>query len=298
MKIKKAIYSFYKRIERNRLAKQRQTLLNKFYQGGQKPWSAGYHLHKEQEIIKSLSEKNLQQCAAGSMPFEKYGYRLDERIVEYPWIFSRLSNKKGIKILDAGSTFNFEYIVDHAKVKEKELYIHTFYPEKSCFWKKRISYVFGDLRSLPYRDSFFDEIVCHSTLEHIDMDNSLYGYSNTDDKRKIEKSYDYLLVINELLRTLKSGGKLLLTFPFGTFENHGFFQQFDSEMLSRLLTTLQPYSHTTELTFFRYINNGWIFTTQDQCEDATSYNPHTKQGDLGDNAAHSRGICCISFVKV
>jgi ubiquinone/menaquinone biosynthesis C-methylase UbiE len=29
---------------------------------------------------------------------------------------------------------------------------------------------YGDLRVLPFKDNYFDEIVCQSTLEHIDMD--------------------------------------------------------------------------------------------------------------------------------
>ena len=271
-------------------------LLEKFYKNGQIPWSAGYQIHKEQQIQKGLSPEVLKLFNENLIP-EQYGFKLDERIVEYPWIFSRLSTDQNSKILDAGSTYNFDFIIDHARLKNKDLHIYTFFPEKEAFWQNRISYVYGDLRQLPYKDEWFDEVVCQSTLEHIAMDNSMYGYSNKGDKVVNTKSYDYLLAVRELERVLKPGGRLLLTFPFGRFENHGFFQQLDSEMLGRLLEIFGSEAGRFELIFFKYLPDGWIISDEAGCSDCQSYNPHTKKGDLGDGAAHSRSICCVVFDK-
>jgi hypothetical protein len=95
---------------------------------------------------------------------------------------------------------------------------------------------------------------------------------------------------------LKSDGKLLLTFPYGKFENHGFFQQFDREMLDRVLELFRKQG-TYELTFFRYLNGGWNFCEQEDCADIVSFNPHTGRGKLDDGAAHCRSVCCIEFTK-
>ena len=38
-----------------------------------------------------------------------------------------------------------------------------------------VSCLYEDLRALPYRASYFDAVACISTLEHVGMDNRLYG---------------------------------------------------------------------------------------------------------------------------
>lgn len=269
-----------------------ENLIGKYLNNGQIPWSEGYQEYK----IKSIKEAidNLSIFGKDLLP-EDYGFRLDERIVEYPWSLYNLSDTK-TKMFDAGSVFNYDFIVNHPKLKEKELYIQTFYPENNCFWKKRISYVFEDLRNIPFKNNFFDEIVCISTLEHIDMDNSMYGYTVNNKGNDVEKSYEYINVITELVRILNSNGKLLITFPFGVFENHGFFQQFDEEMLNKITDYLKKYGKE-EIIFFKYLEKGWIKSRQSECTSAKSYNPHTQIGKGQDGAAHSRAICCIQFTK-
>jgi len=263
-----------------------------YKKNGQIPWSNGYTQHKEQSIKNVLN--NLSIFDTKKLP-ENYGYRLDERIIEYPWALNKISVNK-TKILDAGSVLNYDFIVNHQKLKEKELYIQTFYPENNCFFNKRISYVYEDLRNIPFKDNFFDEIVCISTLEHIDMDNSMYGYDLKKNEEETRKSYEYINVINELVRVLDKKGKLLLTFPFGKFENHGFFQQFDDEMVNRMLSIFET-TGLFETYYYRYKKNGWIYSNLNECKNSISYNPHTGIGKGTDNAAHSRAICCIEFIK-
>jgi SAM-dependent methyltransferase len=196
--------------------------------------------------------------------------------------------------LDAGSTFNFDFIVDHPIISQKQLTIFTYFPEENCFFKKRISYVFGDLRNICFKDSLFDEIVCQSTIEHIDMDNSIYGYSGQQTIG--HKSYEYLKAVAELIRALKPNGKLLLTFPFGKYEYHGFFQQFDEEMLQRILELFDG-NGSYNLDFFKYEKEGWRFADRSELHAIQSYNPHTGIGKLDDGAAHCRSIACIEFIK-
>jgi hypothetical protein len=123
----------------------------------------------------------------------------------------------------------------------------------------------------------------------------MYGYELGSPETD-SKSYEYLKVISELVRVLKSKGILLLTFPYGIFENHGFFQQFDEEMLRRITIDLGN-KGDTEKYFFKYLKDGWVVCSQTDCNESKSYNPHTGIGKGTDGAAHSRSICCIKFIK-
>lgn len=295
-KIFKKGYSYFlnQEVKKNKELQKNSNLI--FFKNGQIPWSEGYVNHKEQSIIKNISDETVLNLFATKQIPLNYGFRLDERIVEYPWIFANLKKEQTI-FLDAGSTFNFEYLLNNKFLENKEKYIYTFYPEDKSYNNKRISYVYGDLRHLPFRNDFFEEIVCQSTIEHIDMDNSMYGYDLKSTLGIVtNKNYEYLKVINELLRVIKINGQLLLTFPFGRFENHGFFQQLDEEMLEKI-TNKMDFLGNYELTFFKYLPEGWIISTQEDCKESESFNPHTQKGKKYDFAAHSRAICCVKFNK-
>ena len=70
---------------------------------GSRPWSFGYSIYKFKEITDTI-EKKLSIFNDKYLP-PKYGFGIDERIVEYPWFFSRL--KKDEKtLLDAGGALN------------------------------------------------------------------------------------------------------------------------------------------------------------------------------------------------
>jgi SAM-dependent methyltransferase len=303
----KIYYSFrfkWQKYKANRIISNKNKLIKNFINQGQTPWSEGYHEFKEQSIANSLTSANILNCFKNKNLPSGYGLNIDERIVEYPWIYSCLfDNVEGAnklpfkKFLDAGSTFNFDYIIKEFKLKQAETTIYTYHPEKNCFWKDRISYVFGDLRYLPFKDTYFDVVVCHSTIEHIDMDNTIYGYDlKTTITDTSQKSYEYLMVIDELLRVLSSNGRAILTFPYGKYERHDFFQQFDNEMLNKILSVFEKYGQY-ETSFLKYEKTGWKFADQQECDNCISFNPHTGKGKLDDNAAHSRAIACIDFRK-
>lgn len=263
-----------------------------YIKNGRIPWSEGYLEYKIKFINESLNSEILLNKFK-SKKIEEFGLGLDERCVEYPWLFCRIPNEESL-ILDAGSTFNFSFIVNKNIIKNKELTIFTYYPENDCFHYKRISYVFGDLRKMCFKNEYFDIIVSQSTIEHIDMDNSIYGYSGIDFSES--KSYEYLKAIKEMYRVLKYKGKILLTFPFGKYENHGFFQQFDREMLDSIYEYLND-KGSIEFTYFKYEKNGWRFADKEELYEVESFNPHTGKGKGNDGAAHSRGIACIEFIK-
>jgi SAM-dependent methyltransferase len=295
-KIIKKIHRYYLNQDIKKEKKYQELKKEFFISNGQIPWSEGYYEHKIESITKFINDDSVLKLFKNKTIPDNYGFRLDERIVEYPWIFANLLKNKTI-FLDAGSTFNFDYLLSNELIENKEKYIYTFYPESKSYNEKKISYVYGDLRELPFKNDFFEEIVCQSTIEHIDMDNSIYGY---DLKSTLDlvtnKSYEYLKVIDELLRVLKTNGQLLLTFPYGKFENHGFFQQFDDEMVKKIIGKMDRLGEC-ELTFFKYLSEGWVIASQEDCNDSESFNPHTQIGKKDDFAAHSRAICCMKFIK-
>ncbi len=295
-KIIKKVYNYYLKQDARKVKEFENSKSVNFFKNGQIPWSDGYLSHKEESINKSISSATIIEDFFKKKVPTDYGYRLDERIVEYPWIFANLKKEKTV-FLDAGSTFNFDYLLNNELIENKDKYIYTFYPEDKSYNHKRISYVYGDLRDLPFRDNFFEEIVCQSTIEHIDMDNSMYGY---DLKSTLElvtnKSYEYLKVIEELFRVLKIEGQLLLTFPFGKFENHRFFQQFDDEMLQRVFDLFEAKGDITA-DYFKYEKEGWRFAKKNELSQVESFNPHTGKGKSDDGAAHCRSIACIKFIK-
>ncbi|WP_431135811.1 methyltransferase domain-containing protein [Psychroserpens mesophilus] len=274
---------------------KRKNQNNTFLNNGKIPWSEGYHRYKRDLITKNINDKEVLDGFSKRHIPSDFGHRVDERIVEYPWIFANLTNAEE-RLLDAGSTFNFDFIINHDLIKKKNLTIYTFSPEKNCFNNKGVSYVYGDLRKTPFKDAWFDTIVSQSTIEHIDMDNSIYGYDIPHNKEVSKKSYEYIEAVKEMLRVLKSKGTLLITFPYGKFENHGFFQQFDEEMLNRLLEQFDGIGQY-ECTFFRYAMEGWKFCEKDELKEVVSYNPHTGKGKQDDNAAHCRSVVCINFTK-
>lgn len=269
--------------------------IKKYLNCGRIPWTIGYNEYKWQEIQKTLNNYTLISSFNHIPILENYGVGIDERVVEYPWIFSNLSNRP-CKLLDAGSTFNFKTILDHSIISVKEKTIITYYPEYPNYNNLKINYIYSDLREIPIKDEYYDEIVCQSTLEHIDMDNSIYGYNADFKSIPSEKSYEYLKVVKELIRVLKPGGILLITIPFGTFENHGFFQQFDYEMADHIINSCKSGGSVVDQ-YFIYKLGGWEFSTRIECQESKSFNPHTGIGKGVDNAAHSRAICCIKFSK-
>jgi SAM-dependent methyltransferase len=262
---------------------------------GKKPWSYGYNDTRWAKIAQSIRNNNLLAAFnKGAIPLE-FGIGFDERMVEYPWIFSKIKKDKAA-FLDAGSTFNFTEIISHPDLSDEALTIFTYYPEHNNFCHKRISYVYGDLREMPFRSNYFSQVVCQSTIEHVDMDNAIYGYELKKNENEAAKSYEYLKVIHELIRVLKPGGQLLLTFPYGKFEHHGFFQQFDAEMVNHMKEVMYKAGTVTD-EYMAYHPNGWRFETAEACKNIISFNPHTGKGKGTDGAAHCRCVCCITFIK-
>lgn len=259
----------------------------RFVRNGMKPWTKGYVEYKEREIARVIREKSF---SPSELP-TGYGFRLDERIVEYPWLFSRLPADPG-RLLDAGSILNFEYLLEQPLLQNKKIDICTLAPESRCFWRKGISYTYEDLRQLPYSNDLFDWIVCLSTIEHVGMDNTRYtgAVSKGESKPK-----DYLVALAEFKRVLKPGGTIYITAPLGKAADQGWFQVFDVEMVEGLIRNFQPNAVNQE--YFLYRPEGWRRCNPDEAATAAIFNIHTAKGYDADFAAAARAVFCLELKK-
>jgi ubiquinone/menaquinone biosynthesis C-methylase UbiE len=63
--------------------------------------------------------------------------------------------------------------------------------------------------------------------------------------------------ISEMIRILKTGGKLLITVPYGRYEEYGWFRNYDKKHWQELLDTVRPQSNIKEL-YFKHNKDGWL----------------------------------------
>jgi SAM-dependent methyltransferase len=225
-----------------------------------------------------------------SLPAD-YGFRIDERVVEYPWVLARLGTAEGL-LLDAGAVLNYDYVLDHPALRSRKIVIYNLSPDRFIS-RDNVSYIFGDIRHTILKDESFNEIVCISTLEHVGMDNTML-YSK--DKRFDEfRPGDYLDAIKEFKRLLKPGGRFFISVPYGRYENHGWLQQFDGKMVDAVLDTFGPSSHN--IAYYKYFPKGWQSVKAEECTECSYFDIHNKPEYEPDYVAAARAVACIEAVK-
>ena len=129
----------------------------------------------------------------------------DERAIEIPWTLSRYAGEQ--RVLDIG-TANAEsaYIEGLRELDAPEL-VTVDLAEPAD--------VVADVRALPFENGRFDVAFCVSTLEHVGLDNSVYGVDATRDEDGQETA------LRELHRVLARDGRLLVTVPTGRRDDQG-----------------------------------------------------------------------------
>lgn len=201
---------------------------------------------------------------------------LDERVVEYAWVFDRMRELSGAggPVLDAGSVLNYRPVIDGwLRQGFPPVSIVTLAYEGHAFVSNAVRYEFGDLRRLPYRDEWFATALCLSTIEHVGLDNRIYGApgeSASDPTREAVRA------LQELQRVLKRGGTLLLSVPFGASANRGWFRIFDSGDLEPLLAA--PGWTSQRIRYFRAGRDGWRECSVADAESAGYNEPPGRPG--------------------
>jgi len=257
---------------------------------GRKPWSAGYAVYKF-GFIRDAVEHRLDDFRKSTLPPE-YGTRLDERVVEYPWVFSRLKESERT-ILDAGSSLNHTDILSFPFWQGRSLTISTLAYEGIPRSDFRPTYVYEDMRHMSFSDATFDAVICISSLEHVGMDNTfLY---TPDSGRNEHDPGAFITAVKELRRVLKNGGTLYLTMPYGRHEDHHWFQVFDAGMVSRIKETFAASS--AQESYFKYENGQWNYSDAGKCKDGTYFDIHKETTFRDDHLAASESVVCLELRK-
>ena len=266
--------------------------IERYFAGGRIPWSDGYSKYKNQLLGPVLADDTqLDRFARGERLPDGYGPRIDERMVEYPWALSRLRTLGG-PILDAGSTFSADLVLDLPYIRGRDIVIYTFETDVVVN-RPGVRFVYGDLRAVAFADESFATIVCISTLEHVGMGQS-FSYSAARPYPEARPE-DALIALREFRRVLQPGGRLLLTIPYGQREDHGWLQQFDAEGIRQLI---EGFGGTVRSeTYYRYRADGWQVASADACADARYYNVHATPATEPDGAAAARAVCCLELVR-
>ncbi len=148
----------------------------------------------------------------------------DERLVEVPWVLSRLQPGR---VLEIGYAFaEPAYIAALVEAAPGELVGADLAQAEAPGFDT----VVADARKLPFPDASFDQVLLVSTLEHIGADNELYGVERESDVS------GRAAALRELRRVLKPAGSLLVTVPLGEPGDYGWFRQEDIGGWTRLFT--------------------------------------------------------------
>jgi SAM-dependent methyltransferase len=264
--------------------------VERYQENGRVPWSAGYTEVKRRAIAAAIGDRAVVERFASRQPLPAgFGARIDERIVEFPWVLSKLPDGPA-RLLDAGATLNHVPILKHPRMAEKRLLFVALAPTHVEV-SPGVSYLYDDLRHLIVRDDVFDVVTCISTLEHVGLDNTqLY----IGDPQYAEHDLDgYVPALHHLRRVLKPGGRLLLTVPYGRAEDHGWLQQFDGSGIERVKQAFG--GQFLEETYYRYSSDGWQLAPAEACADATYYDYHADPTPQPDGAGAARAVCCLEL---
>jgi SAM-dependent methyltransferase len=268
-------------------------LFAKLYQSNedvQRDWWMRYDEAKDRALANTLDSPELLRRfrSGGSLP-RGFGFTLDERIVEIPWVVANLPSQG--PVLDAGSALNHPVILERVVPRVDFLTITTF-TEEETHADLGPSYVTADLRALPFEAESFESIACVSTLDHVGMDNSAYGSPET---RSDDPDREVALAVSELHRVLRPGGSLLVTVPYGRPEDYGWVRQFDESGVRRISRAFGD--DDPAITIYAHSRRGWNRSSTGKAAGATYRDPRRHELLRKDCAFAAGAVACLRLTR-
>jgi glycosyltransferase involved in cell wall biosynthesis/SAM-dependent methyltransferase len=256
------------------------------------PWSTAYVERHRDFVTRELADAELLELFRKGEPLpEGLGLGFDERVVEFPWIASRQLSGS---VLDAGSALNHLHVLQALRPRMDDLHVVTLSPdEEDAFPRLGISYLYADLRELPFKDASYDRVVSVSTLDHVGLDNVRFG---ADVPSAENPQAEVIKTIHELRRVLRPGGELYLTLPMGRGERFDWVRSFTPSELDELIEAFEPASAGTE--FFRHDGEaGWQRAEREEIAEAR-YRDHLSGGPVGsDRTVAAEAVACVQLVR-
>jgi SAM-dependent methyltransferase len=169
----------------------------------------------------------------------------DERVVEIPWVLSRLHPGA---VLEVGFAFAEAAYVAALLRAAPERLVGVDLATRDVDGLESVE---ADVRALPFEDRRFDQVLLVSTLEHVGADNELYGLEAESETDPLAR----LVALDELRRVLRRDGRLLVTVPLGEPGDHGWFRQDDVRGWNRLFARAGLFVEEQEA--YELLDDGW-----------------------------------------
>jgi SAM-dependent methyltransferase len=255
------------------------------------PWSPEYVEAHRDFVARELGDPALIDVFRTGAPLPGgFGAGFDERVVEFPWIASRAL---GGRVLDAGSALNHLHVLLGVRPRMDDLHVVTLAPEDQSFPELGVSYVYADLRELPFQDGVYDRVVSISTLDHIGLDNDRFGAAApvAEDPQR-----EALHAVYELRRVLRPGGDLYLTLPVGRGDRFDWVRSFKPEELDELIEAFGGNPVTVDW-FRHHGRTGWRRAERGEIPEAR-YRDHLTSGPVGGNrVVAAEAVACVHLVR-
>lgn len=154
-----------------------------------------------------LYEKDEHGHIIPNLLFHRTYDRVHSRCIEYPFAASHINDAK--TILDVGSAKADKLWTSWLDSLNIDVYATDY--DELTHPVHNIKFHKSDIRYLDFKPDTFDKIIAVSVIEHIGLNNPQVL---SKEKPQTDESGD-ILAFKELLRVLRPGGEVIMTFPLG-----------------------------------------------------------------------------------
>ncbi len=154
-----------------------------------------------------IYEKDQYGHIIPNLLFHRTCDRIHSRCVEYPFAAAHVGGAK--TLLDVGSAKADKFWISWLDSLDIDVYATDY--DEFIYPAHKIKFHKSDVRKLAFEDNTFDKIIAVSVIEHIGLEKPQV----VNEIKPETKEDGDLQAFKELLRVLKTGGEIIMTFPFG-----------------------------------------------------------------------------------